>query len=263
MEYLAKPAPNVDDEPILVEDAPQVEAATAEAAIPDERVVVEDAPVVKPAVAGRENDETSPSPPLTQPRSQDKHTKYSNGGKNSHPLSVKSLRGGAGADFASVAAVVARPGSRTWYQRWFPMVFEERNFLSFGEAEKFVLVKGGCCFIFPDDLSVSPLYAIPLGKVVPVLENRYKPHPKSITISPEGVKNLSSESLRTVLLMHGSTIEYQISFRAGSNQSDVDDVARKFMDFVSCEMEPQGITEEKAILLAEVDIFLSSQKKKG
>jgi len=121
-------------------------------------------------------------------------------------------------------------------------------------------VKGGCCFIFTDELSVSPLYAIPLGKLVPVLEDRKKPHPKSITISPEGIKNVCNSSLQTVLLMVGHTIEFQFSFQIKDDPT----IARKFMEFVACETAVvTEVTEEKAILLAEVDIFLSSQKKKG
>lgn len=249
MEYLAAPAPNVEEETVSVEKAPKVENVFAEPAISEERVVVEEAPVVKPAVAGGENDYKSSSS-SEQPR-------LAKGRSQSHPLSLETLRGATGSDFESIAAVVPRPGSRKWYQKWFPIVFEERHFLSFGEAQKLILVKGGCCFIFTDDLSVSPLYAIPLGNLFPVLEDRKKPHPRSITISPVGINNLSSDSIQTVLLMLGDTIEFQFSFNIKDGQTN----AKKFMDVVACETEI--VTEEKAILLAEVEIFLSSEKKKG
>lgn len=291
---LAAPAPVADDAtasaarevaPATASTAPAVEPARAASVVgKDEPLVVAPAPRVAPvrastaptvgtavaAPAARDEEGARAEPAVVDvdaaPVDVDADER-----PRVRPTSVAALR--RGAHLESEAAVVARPDARTWYQKWFPVVFEERNFLSFGEARKLVLVKEGRCFVFHDEHSVAPLYAIPLrggnddddGSCPrPVLEDRKRPHPMSITISPEGVRNLASESMSTVLLMSSDDkkrdkILYQFTFKSSSEQ-DASVVAERFANLVSGAGRV-STTKGEATLRAEVSDCLLSSKR--
>lgn len=104
-----------------------------------------------------------------------------------------------------------------------PCVFGERDFVSYGEVLRYVVVKGDNCFIFTEESDPSPLYAIPLHDKVAILEDPNQPEGTSLTISPT-FKNISKEDLDTVLLKYcgSGKIAYQFTFnkRDGSNLAD-------------------------------------------
>ena len=52
----------------------------------------------------------------------------------SDKFSVKNLRSMNGDIFETYAAVIKSPGDRLWYQRAFSLIFEERNFVPYGEV---------------------------------------------------------------------------------------------------------------------------------
>ena len=104
-----------------------------------------------------------------------------------------------------------------------PCVFGERDFVSYGEVLRYVVVKGDSCFIFTEESDPSPLYAIPLHDKMAILEDPNQPEGTSLTISPT-FKNISKEDLDTVLLKYRGSgkIAYQFTFnkRDGSNLAD-------------------------------------------
>lgn len=107
------------------------------------------------------------------------------------------------------------------------------------QARKLVIVKGTHCFIFVDETSVAPLYVIPLHHLIATFEDRSKPHPKTVTISPTGIENLSSEKLQTVLLLRSTNrrVEYQLTFDITVDPT----VARRFAECVSrCVVDQKG-----------------------
>ena len=65
-----------------------------------------------------------------------------------------------------------------------PCVFGERDFVSYGEVLRYVVVKGDNCFIFTEENDPSPLYAIPLHDKTAKREDPNNPEGTSLTISP-------------------------------------------------------------------------------
>jgi hypothetical protein len=155
MKNLATPAPRV--EKATADRAPSPDTAVADPARSSESVRVEKPEAVEPAVAGRK--ETVIEQPQTK----------------RDDMSVQALRGETGADFESKAAVLRGAPKKDILKRWLPFFFDERDFVAYGEALRFVLIKGDCCFVFADQHEPAPLYAIPLDEVYPVLEDPKNP----------------------------------------------------------------------------------------
>jgi len=104
-----------------------------------------------------------------------------------------------------------------------PCVFGERDFVSYGEVLRYVVIKGDSCFIFTEESDPSPLYAIPLHDKTAKREDPNNPEGTSLTISPT-FKNIAKEDLETVLLKYRGSgkVAYQFTFnqRDGSNLAD-------------------------------------------
>merc|ERR1711971_1404431 len=128
-------------------------------------------------------------------------------------LSVAALRGEGGAEFESKAAVIKGGIQRNFLRRALPVFFDERDFVSFGEVMRFILVKGNCIFIYGQDTDPSPLYAIQLETVQILQEDPRKPDKESFTISPRIDSNEAREHLVTILLKDKETGKqrYQIT----------------------------------------------------
>ena len=94
------------------------------------------------------------------------------------------------------------------------MVYDERDFVAWGEVARFVFVKGNCIFIYGQDDDPRPLYTIPLGSFGAFQEDPKKPSKDSFTISPRVDSNDARQHLVTVLLKDRKTMEqlYQITF---------------------------------------------------
>jgi len=104
-----------------------------------------------------------------------------------------------------------------------PCVFGERDFVSYGEVLRYVVVKGDNCFIFTEEKDPSPLYAIPLHDKTAKREDPNNPEGTSLTISPT-FKNIAKDDLETVLLKYRGSgkVAYQFTFnkRDGCNLAD-------------------------------------------
>eukprot|EP00541_Cyclophora_tenuis_P010173 CAMPEP_0116540752 /NCGR_PEP_ID=MMETSP0397-20121206/117_1 /TAXON_ID=216820 /ORGANISM="Cyclophora tenuis, Strain ECT3854" /LENGTH=221 /DNA_ID=CAMNT_0004064649 /DNA_START=26 /DNA_END=691 /DNA_ORIENTATION=+ len=205
--YMAEAARRV--EPALASAAPESEPVSIEPARPTEAPRPARAASVEPAVAG-----LTPTAPVEI--------------KPLAPMSVESLRGKEGVEFESHAAVLKGAPEKNVLKRFLPFIFDERDFVTFGEVQRFVLVKGDCCFIFGEDTDLEPLYAIPLSDVVPYLEDRTRPDKTSVTISPT-FGNISKEDLETVLLKYRTGGQaFQFTFNTKPDKT----LAKRFYDAI-------------------------------
>jgi len=123
-----------------------------------------------------------------------------------------------------------------------PCVFGERDFVSYGEVLRYVVVKGGNCFVFTEESDPSPLYAIPLNDKTAIPEDPNDPEGTSLTISPT-FKNIAKEDLDTVLLKYRGSgkIAYQFTF----NQRDGSNLADGFLGVVRSLSKSDGVVGDK------------------
>lgn len=230
---LAVPAPRVSGAAAtLVEDAG---AAVVEPAVPKKAPLAEPAAEVEPAVPFDDSMRHAPKANVTEtPIRGDQ-------------LTVDTLRGTSGSDFEAHAAVLRGVAKKNFLQKFLPFIFDERDFVAFGEVLRFVLIKGSNCFIFTAETDISPLYSIPLGDLVPKIEDRNNPEGTSLTISPS-FNNLSKDDLSTVLLKYPSgRIAYQFTF----DTKDDEGVADRFYSVLRG-VEKRGAAQTTSIAFAEV-----------
>ena len=137
-----------------------------------------------------------------------------------------------------------------------PWIFEERDFVAFGEVARYVFVKGNCIFVYCQDTDLSPLYAIQLETILAMQENPQKLDKDSFTISPRLNTNDAWQNLVTVLLKDRTTREqkYQITFDATNDKS----LAKRFMDVLSMNAKHYG---GEVIAASVVPMKLSSKSK--
>ena len=221
----------------MIEPAPQVEAAVASAVrsssapdvapvTGDEQVSAAAAPAVGPATA---------APAVAAP-----------GGEAGAgtPAPAPAPPDPAGVAFAASAAVIVGPVEKDLCQRLCPCL-DERSFVSYGEAKRYVAVRpaDGAIHVFTERTDRTPLYAVPLGGLVPAAEDTDRPDRYSHTISPEANTGFRSHanaarskaSLDTVLLKDGrGNIAYQFTFH--KEEAGVD-AAEKFMAAVMSAVE--------------------------
>lgn len=127
---------------------------------------------------------------------------------------------------------------RNFLRRWLPFIYDERDFVSFGEVSRFVVVKGNCIFVYGGQTDPNPLYAIQLESVMAVQEDRKKPDKDSFTISPCMNTNEARQNLVTVLLKDITTREqkYQITFDTLNDKS----VAKRLMEVLAANAKHYG-----------------------
>jgi hypothetical protein len=221
---LAEAAPRV--EAAAAESAPYPEAATASMPQQSEPTKTSPANPVEPA--------TPYDPKLHAPECVTNPSKTPN-----MSLTVAKLRGGSGADLEFYAGVSRGAPEKMFLRRYLPFIFDERDFASYGEVKKYVLIKAGSCFVYGEESDPSPIYAIPLDNVFSVLEDRDKPDKGSITISPLPGSNKPPEGMVTVLLKYRENGKqaYQFTF-----DTDCYDKAlpKRFMDLVDRSQTKRG-----------------------
>lgn len=170
---------------------------------------------------------------------------------NNNNLSVDELRALSASHtilFESEAGVIIGQAEKNVCQRLFPLFFDERVFLSYGEVKRYILLTtdgiGTTIFVYVDITDPTPLYIIELiqststGQALlmykPVKEDRNNPEFYSHTISPEantGIafqENKSRESLESVLLKKGKDVAFQFAFDK-SKAGGEEDVCEKFI----------------------------------
>ena len=127
-----------------------------------------------------------------------------------------------------------------------PCVFGERDFVSYGEVLRYVVVKGDNCFIFTEENDPSPLYAIALHDKTAKREDPNNPEGTSLTISPT-FKNISKDDLETVLLKYRGSgkVAYQFTF----NKRDGCNLADGFLGVVDSLSKSSGKAGDRVSLL--------------
>lgn len=129
-----------------------------------------------------------------------------------------------GVDFSGAVAI-SRGLKVTCMRRIFPFLFDPRDFISYGEAARYVVLKDGLCFVYLEEKDVTPLYTIPLedSGLVAKKENPHKPHKTSVTISPMTNTNLQRRDLETILFVDArNTLAYQFTFDVTKNKESAD-----------------------------------------
>lgn len=220
---IASPAPQV--EPAVATSAPIEDPAIAEQAILfSGSVQVDPAQKVDPAVAIDDPMKYAPDNVNRDKTTKNHHTS----------LSAAKLRetNHNNHDFECNVAVINEKPQKNILRRLLPWIFDERDFVAYGEVLKYIYVKDKCtCFIYNDMHDPIPLYAIDLLDYFAVLEDPNHLDPQSYTVSPVPNSNKSRPELITVLLKRKTTKEqsYQFTFDT-TNQPNV---AKEFYDLVT------------------------------
>lgn len=162
------------------------------------------------------------------------------------------LSGSSGSDFESHAAVLRGSPKKNLLQVWLPFIFDERDFVSFGEVLRFVLIKGNCCFVFADKESQAPIYAIPLEEVTARLEDPNHPDALSFTISPTPQKRYQCQTKKafvTVLLKYRNdgSHAYQFTFDTSNDPS----TAKRFCDMIEKSVKTKNRTVTASVQKAK------------
>lgn len=230
---MATAAPRV--EPAVATGAPQSESVRIDPARPSAAPMVEKAQRVEPAVPF-----VSPPPTTTVQRAE--------------AMSVAALRNKSGEHFESYAAVIKGAAEKNFLKRVLPCIFDERDFVAYGEVQRFVLVKGNCCFVYGEEFDVRPLYAISLEDVRPYMEDRRFPDKQSITVSPT-TGNIGKGDLTTVLLKDSATGKqaFQFTFNTSADRS----LAKRFYDAIE---QASAKTTTASVMSSKPTVNKSSAK---
>lgn len=213
-DYIATPAPHVEE--VTVDRLATVEPATAPAVTPVEAATVDPAVSVEPATLYQTTTTT-----LQYEATRHKAT----------DLPAKVVRGATGADLESAAAVLHGAAHKNILQILLPCLYDERDFVAYGEVKKYILVKDGLCYVYIAETDPKPLYAIELHSLFAVLEDRARPEKGSVTISPMPNTNLPRETMKTILLKSRRTGKqvYQFTFDTEHDPT----LAQVFLDLVN------------------------------
>ena len=210
----------------LAEAAPPVEAASAEGATYTEAAIADQ-------VQQSEAPKRSPAKPVGPAVTCDDPSAHAPKSVSSptSSLTVSKLRGGSGADMEGYAAILRGAPEKNFLQKFLPFLFDERDFVTFGEVRKYMVVKAGTCFVYGEENDPSPMYAIPLNEMSAFVEDRNKPDKGSITISPIPDSNKPREGLETVLLKYRKDGKqaYQFTF---DNRITDKSFPKRFVDMV-------------------------------
>lgn len=127
---------------------------------------------------------------------------------------------------------------RNFLRRFLPWIYDQRDFVAYGEVARFVVVKGNCIFIYGQETDPNPLYAIQLESVMAIQEDPNRPEKNSFTISPRVNTNEARSNLVTVLLKDRLTKEqkYQITLDTTSDK----DLAKRFMNVLRVNAKHYG-----------------------
>ncbi len=215
--------------PIRVEEAVAApceveEPATADPARPSHSMrIVTTSPTVEPATIDMTTTEL-PVPP-----------------KAISPLSVDGLRTAPGVNhFEGDVAILPRAPDKTMLQIVLPCLYDDRHFISFGEAKKYCFMKGTICYVYNDPTDPQPLYQISFStpptksKYTVVVEDRWHPDPYSTTISPEPQTNLPRPEMKTVLLFKetATTTTTQLLYQFTFDTSQDATMADRFLSIL-------------------------------
>jgi hypothetical protein len=105
--------------------------------------------------------------------------------------------------------------STCWYCSCVSDLFMQCNsMLPLTQIARYVVVQGGCCFIFLESTDPSPLYAFSLHELTVEMEDPNNPDKYSVTVNPVINDNTTSADLETILFRNADTgkIAFQFTF---------------------------------------------------
>ncbi|CAB9499565.1 expressed unknown protein [Seminavis robusta] len=218
MKDLAAPAPKV--ETVKVEPASHTEASEP---------LVEPALAVEPAYA-------EPAKCVERAETVDDPRKFApanalNAMKEKSKIGVETLRQ-QGVDFEGRAGI-CRGGApkKNFFKVVMPLFFDQRDYITFSEIARYLVIQGGCCFVFLESTDPSPLYAFSLHELTAEIENLDKPDKASFTVNPISNTNKQHPSLVNVLLRNygkEKELEYQIVLDTEKDKG----IVKRFLDVV-------------------------------
>eukprot|EP00523_Entomoneis_sp_CCMP467_P012219 CAMPEP_0168765386 /NCGR_PEP_ID=MMETSP0725-20121227/297_1 /TAXON_ID=265536 /ORGANISM="Amphiprora sp., Strain CCMP467" /LENGTH=248 /DNA_ID=CAMNT_0008814637 /DNA_START=11 /DNA_END=757 /DNA_ORIENTATION=- len=231
---LASPAPTVEQAEAA--PAPREASARANHALQSEAVQVEPAPRVDAAT------------PVDDPRSHAPANVVTAATKSmeqaQQELGVEAFRALSPAgklDFESYAAVIRGGPQKNIFRKCLPCVFDERDFVAYGEVKHFVGVLGQSCIVYAEETSQKPYYAIDLTQFTALQEDSDNPDPQSWTISPDPDTNRQRRSLVNILLK--TKKERKQAFQFTFDTEDDPSLAKRFLDVVTATKN----TKEKVV----------------
>jgi hypothetical protein len=207
---LAAPAPRV--EAASAESAGVVEPATVQRALPSDTVIVTPPPRVEQA---------DPSLAFSLPISSTKEP--------SHPLSTRNLRLQGSLECEGYAGVIQGALPMNFLKRCMPC-FHDRDFVSFGEIKRYIMLQNTTCFVYNSRDDLQPLYVISLHDLYAIQEDPMHMDPFSITVSPLPGSLQSPPNLVTILLKYvkDNSQAYQFTFDTDDDSS----LPKTFLDAV-------------------------------
>jgi hypothetical protein len=211
---LASPAPRV--EPATAANVKQEEPAIARRAEACEPAIASPAPIVEPA--GLSSDVL--------------HAIKETRNGSTPKLTVEMLRGEKGADLECHAAIFRGAPPKNILKVLLPCIYDERDFISYNEVKKYMVVQSGTCFVYMEEKDPFPLYAISLDKFVAILEDPDRLDKGSATISPAPGTNRSRDGMVTVLLKYSDTGKQAYQFTFDTKALDKS-FPKLFIDLVS------------------------------
>jgi hypothetical protein len=221
--------------------APKVEAATAEAVKPKAAPLAEEpvASSVTNAEAVSASFVCAEPPPnaslTTDADKDDDNTNMKKYDDITKPT-VEALRATGKIVFEGYAGVIIGAVHKSLCEKSFQCFYDERCFLSYGEVKRYIVIMKDSHVIFvygDDDMSLLPMYTIPIDELDCLHEDPNNPSFYSHTISPEANPGLLGEpfsnnktkgSLDTILLLDGKgKIAFQLAFdRSEEGESVLD-----------------------------------------
>lgn len=97
--------------------------------------------------------------------------------------------------------------------RILPALYDDRDFISYGEIERYVAIQDHTCFVYPSKAEPALLYTIPISTLKPTREDPKNPHKRSLTVSPNPITNLQGDGLDTILLLDArGKLAFQFTF---------------------------------------------------
>mmetsp|Transcript_43913 Transcript_43913/g.105950 ORF Transcript_43913/g.105950 Transcript_43913/m.105950 type:complete len:166 (+) Transcript_43913:512-1009(+) len=126
------------------------------------------------------------------------------------------------------AAIIQGGVKKDIFRKYLPAIFDERDFVSYGEVLRYMFIKNNCILVYTEETSPSPLYAVQISDVTMEQEDPKKPDKNSFTVSPRASTNEASANMLTFLLRDKVTrkIAYQVTFDTTSDKS----LGKMFMD---------------------------------
>jgi len=190
--------------------APAVESVVASRAPASEGTLVQPAQFVEPAVADPaatvEPATTVDNPAHHAPLAATKRLQIDS------PTSVEAFRSMGDVLFESYAAVVRGATKKGCFLLLLSWECFQRDFVSFGEALRYIMVRDEHIYVFLSDSEPAPLFVIPFSNLFPILEDRLRPDKDSVTMNPTANTNLANEDLVTVLLKYRSNRKQAFQF---------------------------------------------------